>query len=382
MATQQTINKIRVANPPLEDNARAFLTQDVAAGATTIPITSTLGFPGTTADDFYAIIGDYGDEKAEIVLVAASSLTGTAATISPLVKSHEASDPVTYVGYNKINFYGLSTPTSSTHNLITSKDIDTTEQYTEYTYTATAYSYFSTAYFDEANDEISSYSEIISSTSFTRRSAESIVYSAARRANTTIDENKNSRLNLDIALEILQDGLDEIAAKKKRWAFWHTIDSSESTVATVPYISKPDDLTQLETIKVGDRYLRWITPSDYRAYSSGVKSTGKPEFYTERNGLYYLYPVPDSAYVVEKEYYKVPDVINNMSTELPIPLIPVLKYYCSSRFANIRGNETRASKDDEMFNSLLMDQIEEYTGPMQDGDAEYIDSTSELNEDF
>jgi coproporphyrinogen III oxidase-like Fe-S oxidoreductase len=87
-------------------------------------------------------------------------------------------------------------------------------------------------------------------------------------------------------------------------------------------------------------------------------------------------------YDVEYEYYKVPDVINNMSTNIDIPFVPILIYYCGSQFAYIRGNEKKGDSLYKMYVNLLETQVEEYSGPAQDGDPEYIEQTSSLDENF
>jgi len=381
MATQPNNNSIKVANPPIEDSAKTYLTQDIAVGETTIPVASISGFPGTTSDDFYVLLGVYGDEKAEIKLIDASATSGKTLTIAATTSSHEASDPVTVIRYNQVQVFGLTGADATVYTLIDTIDIDPTKQFTEYVYTGTTYSYFATAYYKSATDELSGYSETIGSTSFTRRSTERIIKSAARKALTTIDENQNSRLSWDIALEILQDGLDEIGARKKRWPFWYEIATGTQTVADQNYITSPTDLTQLVRIKVDGYQLDLFTQHDYNRYTEGVNSTGQPSHFAIFGNKYYLYPTPMAAYDVEFTYYKVPDVISNMSTEIAIPLVPVLIYYCGSQFAYIRGNDKKGDSLYQMYVRLLEEQVEEYSGPAQDGIAEYIERTSTLDDE-
>jgi hypothetical protein len=382
MSTQPTRNSIKVANPAIENQPRTYLTQDVASSATTISVASISGFPGISDSDFYVLIGDYGDEKAEIRLVDASATSGKDFTITALTSSHEASDPVTLIAFNQVRYFGLSSSDSTTYNLLETKDIDPTSQFTEYSYTGTTYGYFASAYYHSNSDEISGYSEIIDYSSFTRRSTERIIKSGALKALTTIDENPNSRLTWDIALTILQDGLDEIGARKKRWAFWNTTTTGTTTTANQNYIAKPTDLTQLIRIKIDGYQLDWLTVNDYNRYTDGATSSGTPSHYTELNGKYYLYPTPSGAFDIEYNYFKVPDVISNMSTEIDIPLVPVLIYYCGSQFAYIRGNDKKGDSLYKMYTKLLEEQVEEYSGPMQDGVAEYVERTSAYDDEL
>ena len=373
---QPTINTIRVANPEIEGNAKSYLTSDIDASSTSLSMASSSGFP--SSGYFYLLIGVYGDEKAEIVL--ASSISGTTVTVSGTSHSHSASEPITFIEYNQIVYYGLGTETEVPgSHILKTLDIDPTAQFTEYTDDSGSYDYFVTAYSNEHDTEISGYSEVISSSSFTRRSTERIIKSAALKALTKIDENPGSRLTLDIALTILQDGLDEISVSKKRWPFWNTV-ATDSTVADTSYTSKPTGLTQLVRIKVKDTTLIWISGATYNLYTdTSTTQKGQPAYYTERDGKYYLYPTPDKAYDVEIEYYKVPDVISNMSTEIDIPLVPILIYYCGAQFAYIRGNDKKGDSLYEMYIRLLEEQKEEYGGPAQDGTPESIEWTSDLN---
>jgi len=377
----QPHNSIKVANIDLKDSARTYLTQDVSVGGTSLSIASITGFPDTLASDFYVLVGDYGDEKSEIVLVDASATSGKVFTASALISSHEASDPVTFISHNQIKFFGMTSSTG-TPTLLDTLDIDTTAQFTEYTYTGTTFSFFKTAYYHEDGDYESGFSEVINSSSFTRRSSERIVRSGARKALTTIDESPNSRLTWDIALETLQDGLDEVGARKKRWPFWNTITTGTTTTNNQNYIDKPTDLTQLVRIKVNGYQLDWFTKNDYNRYTEGTASTGQPSHFVERDQKYYLYPTPNGEYDVEYEYYKVPDVIGNLSTEIDIPLVPVLIYYCGSQFAYIRGNKTKGDALYEMYTRLLEEQVEEYGGPEQDGVAEYVERTSIFDDEL
>lgn len=380
MATQPSPYSVKVANPDLSMNPRTYLTQDSSSGGTELNVASISGFP-TTAD-FFVLIGDYGDEKAEIKLIDVSGTSGKTFTIATMDSSHEASDPVTLIEYDKIKIYGLLSEDATVYNVIETKDLDVTAQFTEYVYTGSTYSYFSTAYYNSNLDEISGYSEIVGSTSFTRKSVNRIIKSAARKALTTIDENANSRLTWDIALETLQDGLDEIGARKKRWEFWNTLKADTTTTSGTAYINKPTDLTQLVSIKVDGYKMQWISNTDYSRRTEGVTSSGRPSNYTEINSKYYLCPTPNDSYDVVYNYYKVPDVITNMTTEIDIPLVPVLIYYCGAQFAYIRGNERKGDSLYQQYVRLLEEQVEEYSGPFQDADAEGIERTSNLNDNY
>ena len=375
-------NRIKIANPSLEDEPRTYLTDDTDAADEDLPVIATTGFVTSGVTDYLVLVGEYGQEKTEIKTVDAD--TGTTATnfkVAALTYSHGASDPVTYMRWNKIKIYGAAT-SGGEKTLIETLDIDITKQYTEYTYKDSIdYSYFYISYSNDVDTAESDYSEEISATSFTRKSVKRIIESGARKALTSVDENANSTLNWSIALEIVQDGMDEIMARKRKWQFLNTIDTAQSTVANQNYIEKPSDMSQLVYLKVDGYTVNWISPYDYNRYSEGELTTGTPNYATEKDNKYYLYPTPDSVYDVIFEYYKEPTTLSNLSTEIDTPFVTPLIYYCAAQFAAVRGNDKKASTMDKKFYELLEEQCIEYSEPYQDGFSKKIEFTSIFNDE-
>lgn len=380
MATQITKIPIRVSNPDLAGAATTYLTQDSEYVTTTLilDVASEVGFDTVAGtENFYILLGEYGEERSVVQLVNdGQGGTNQFQVTTDIQNIHSAATPVTKMEWNQVAIFGVA---NGVYTQIGDPiDIDVTSQYTEYNYEGTTYDSFATVYYNSYTDEISGYSDIIEVGSFTRRSAERIIKSAAQKALTTIDENANSRLNWDIAVSILQDGMDEVAARKKRWPFWNT--SSEATVLSgAAFIAKPTDLTQLISIKADGNIVSWVDPADFNQYTTDG-SSGIPQIYTEKNGNYYVFPRPNADLTVDFDYYKVPDVVNSMTDEIAIPLVPVLIYYCGAAFSDIRGNDKRGDKLYKKYVNLLEDQVEEYSGPSQDGSPEYVRQTSALDE--
>jgi hypothetical protein len=260
-------------------------------------------------------------------------------------------------------------------------NIDCSAQYTNLYYEATTAVYFEIAHYNSSTTELSAFSEEISAASFTRRSAKRIIESAAIKALTTIEESFGSELTWDKALTIVQDGVDEIMARKRKWPFLHKIDTSISTVIGQEYITQPTDMVQLEFIVIDGTKLDFISKLRYNQYTKDgtVLVNGKPAFYTIKNNKPYLYPTPDSVKVVTYEYSSNIALIENLSTEIALAFVPILIYYCAAQFAYIRGNDKRGDKMYAMYGKLLEQQVEEYSGPDQSGDAEEVEQTSILN---
>lgn len=383
MSTQPTSTVIRIVNPSLDDHNSTFLTGDASAAATTITTLDNTGFTLTGSSDYYILLMNYGEEKSEIRLVDASDAATDIDSfkIDALSFDHSASEPVTFIPYNQVQIFGATT-SGGTKNLITTIDIDVSQQFTSYTYEGTTYSYFYAAYYNSNDDEISAYTEEITSSSFTRNSAKRIIKAATRKAFTSIDESQDSELNWDSALDILNDGIEEVLARKRKWSFYHTIRSGlDTTTASQEYITKPSDISRLQFIIINNIKLSWISQLDYDRYtkSGTVVISGSPSFYTEKNNQYYLYPTPDTSYDVIFEYWKKPSEITSLTSTVDSALTVPLIYYCASQFANIRGNDKRGDKMDKKFMEALENVAIEYTGPWQEGDAEYVEFTNTAN---
>jgi hypothetical protein len=379
--TQPEMHSIKAANPTIEDNLRSYLTADTNAGATSFTVLSNAGFSGT---NFYVLIGEYGDEKAEIKLV--SSFTGNVFTCGALTNSHEASDPVTFMQFNQIRFYGMVTEAEPAVDAapLATRDLDCSQLFTEYTYEGSTYSYFCTAYYNSTSEKLSGFSEIISHLSFTRKSIKRIIESALRKAMTKIDETIAGDLNWDVAMEIVQDGSDEILARKRKWPFLRKRDTSTTTVAGTAYVAKPADLSLLEYVAVNSYKLDVLSMHGYLTRTEAgttVTSNGTPTHYTEKENRYYFYPTPDGAYTVAFDYYKVPSFINDLSTEIDNVFVPILIYYAGSQFAYVRGNDKRGDKLYQMFEKLLEQQCVEFSGP-ESSDAEYVEETNFIATDY
>jgi len=385
MTTQPQFNSIRVSNPPLDGNSRTYLTSDVAAAGTSLPVLSTAGaqFLNSGLIDYYVIVGDYDLEKAELTLVDASDdgTTSTAFKTGALVHAHSVSDPVTYIPYNQVKIYGAAS-SGGDKTLIDTIDIDPTAQYTEYVYTGSDYTYFYTAYFNSTLDTISDYSDEITTTTFSHNSVKRIIQAGLRKALTKIDESEGGVLSLDVAVEVIQDGIDEIINRKRKWPFLNKIDETLETTADTKYLSFPSDLLQLEHVIVDSQPLRWMSKLDYDKYDYATTTTitGIPQAYTIKNNKIYFYPTPSSVLDVTLEYYKNPAVIDSLTDTIDQPFVVMLTYYCASVFAYLRGNDKRGDKMKAQFDSLLEQQVIEYTGPAQVGQAEYVERTSYEND--
>jgi len=389
MATQPIRTKLKIVNPQVSDSPRTYLTADVNASPSSsinIQILSKRGFfqaDRLNKAAYYILVGDYNQEKTEITLVDANDTDDKILDLDWLSNSHSAADPVTFIDYNQINIYGATLP-GGTRTLLATIEIDPTQSFTEYVYEYTAgidpimYSYFTTAFYNSTDDVISEFSEEVEGTTFNRRTVKRIVESAAIKALTKVEESPNSVLNWQNCIDIVQDGIDEIQVRKRNWPFWRTIYSGIATTINVPWVIKPSDVGVIEHIKVDSQKVDYISRTRYlqiTAYADVPVEVGRPVYYTDKNNRIYFYPTPDKSYTVEYDYYYTPPVLAELSDTVPLPIVPILIYYCAAMFAYIRGNDKRGDKMYMMFTKLIEQQVDEYTGPDQVGDAESVEET-------
>jgi len=85
---------------------RSTLAADVAAGSNmTLTLENNEGF----ADNAYVVIGEPGNETAELQQVNAAVVAGTDIQVATLVRAHKKGEPVLIYRYNQRKFYGSET---------------------------------------------------------------------------------------------------------------------------------------------------------------------------------------------------------------------------------------------------------------------------------
>lgn len=392
MATTPIRTKLKIVNPTISDSPRTYLTADVdASPGTTVPISilSKRGFfkadrdPSLAKDEFLVLIGDYNQEKTEIKRSAADDVDNKVLNLDELSNSHSAADPVTIIDYDYIKVFGATTP-GGAQTEIAQFAIDPTQSFTEYVYEFTAgvdpiqYAYFTTQFYNSHFQELSIASEEVEGTTFNRRSIKRIIESGAIKALTKVEESPNSVLNWNNCVDIVQDGIDEILTRKRSWPFWKRTYSGISTTPGAANSILPTDNNLLNFVKVNGEKIDFISELKYNqltAYTTAPSETGQPIYYTIKNSEAYFYPVPNQALRIDYDYFYIPPTLVELSDTVPVAIVPILIYYCASMFAYIRGNDKRGDKMYAMFTKLLEQQVEEYTGPEQLGDAEEIEAT-------
>jgi len=108
--------KVKVSNPDLTTEERSYLTADYSSG-TTLTVRNSEGF--TT--NWFAVIGEPGQEQTETRYVTATPTATTITIASALSFAHSKSEPVYLSQWNQWAFYRK--PTGGSYAAITSSPL-------------------------------------------------------------------------------------------------------------------------------------------------------------------------------------------------------------------------------------------------------------------
>jgi hypothetical protein len=94
------VAKIYATNPPVIDNPNTNLSAATAIGAGTLPVYNNAGFSNTTN---LLLLGQYGDEQAEIVKSTATTPLSMS-LLNPTIYTHNQDTFVYYMTYDQVEF--------------------------------------------------------------------------------------------------------------------------------------------------------------------------------------------------------------------------------------------------------------------------------------
>ncbi|MEM5875568.1 MAG: hypothetical protein QXX45_03310 [Candidatus Aenigmatarchaeota archaeon] len=120
--------RIIISHPDITNNPRTFIDNTVGAhaGDYGIYVRNSTGF---NIGDF-VLLGEYGDEDAEIVRITAKSVRHL--TTTSLLFNHEQGTPVTLIQYDKFRVYKSINGINGDYNLVTTKSLNVDDYYNYY----------------------------------------------------------------------------------------------------------------------------------------------------------------------------------------------------------------------------------------------------------
>jgi len=204
--------KISIYHPSTINSPVTYLSSDIAAGVTIIPVKN----PAAFVVNKYACLGYVGFEQAELQLISSvtppDSLT-TGATSYP----HNTDDKVTQFDFNQIKIYRSTTGVNGTYSYLDTVNIDVTSDATIYEdATALITYYYKFAYYNSTNLNITDLSDPYSASGFVFYSAKTIVDRVLSLFGDMKSEFVSRDEVMDYINELYERGQQDLAVATKR----------------------------------------------------------------------------------------------------------------------------------------------------------------------
>jgi hypothetical protein len=163
---------LKADNRSLSEGAKfSFLANNTSSATSMLVMISNSGF--STSD--YVLIGDFGDEDAEIRKISTIDGNTTITLTSATVFSHSESTKITRILYNQARFYRTTTASFSAGSPLGTVNIDPQSHFTQYedSVNSTGYGWF--IFLNETSGANSAVSNAIPYTDFEPNSAKKII---------------------------------------------------------------------------------------------------------------------------------------------------------------------------------------------------------------
>lgn len=249
---------IRLANQNLVlDTPQTFLTNDTAAGVTSITIQNSTGF----SDQQILLIGNLGNQGSEIVYIN-GAITGNVFTLgAATVYPHSASTSVSVIQYDYVEF-STATTVDGVKSVLDITPLWADNQTTNFIDTTGSTGYYFGRFYDSINNLNSAYSEPIPVDGYGIYTARSIIDSALSEINKTTSE----VLSDAYAFQQLDMFQTDVLKEMKRWSFMQKFDSimgqfnvGEWKIPMPTDIEDPNTNQSVYNIRVGaNGRMTWI----------------------------------------------------------------------------------------------------------------------------
>lgn len=228
---------LRAYNPDLiKDVVTNFLTVDEASASATIEVESITGI----ADNDYLLLGEFGQETAEIVQVKGSP-TGTTVTLeASTAKNHNRGDSVYVIDRNQVEFSRATTLTGSKTDPITGSTtvpqaIQPDQIWSIYVDTANTTGFGFYRFKNEEDSTYSNYSESIPYAGYTEQSLKEIFDSVLLDLGYTDEHGEpvwTDRISRTAGFKAVKDCQEDLAKSRQRWSYLTNFDVTVSELST------------------------------------------------------------------------------------------------------------------------------------------------------
>ena len=234
---------IKIAHLEILTKPQTYLGAKAVTAATTLTTVNSSGF----ADDDLLIVGKLGSENTEKVSITAAVSSKTSITSSALTFDHGVGTPIRKILFDQYKIYGNTTNTTVAATLIATIDVAFDEEETQYINNGTEYDYYFVLPYNSATTTDGSYSDGISQeNSYPKNSVGSIIDAVL----TSTMKKTNDRITIKWFLDEINECLDVIGGKLKRWSFLQNFDYilGQSLRGSYKY-TLPTDIDKEESYK-------------------------------------------------------------------------------------------------------------------------------------
>ncbi len=272
-------NVIRVDHPSLPATPATFITSASIATATTLTVRDNFGFSNSLGGDLL-LIGDLGNEETEIKLITGAVTAGTSLTVSSNTFPHPVNTPVRKILFDKIEIYGNTIASSSGATLITTVDINVSEQFTEYVVTGSTFAYYGVRVIRSvATTYNGEYSDFIAATGFDTNTVGFIIDQAFKQTGT--DFAADGKFSKQWAYDQIFLGEQDVAKERKKWSWLNKFEYDAGNILLgVNHFTLPTNLADRNTpkmiqgLRIGTgRNLTYITKAEFEYLFQNVAQT-------------------------------------------------------------------------------------------------------------
>lgn len=291
----------------IDDREKTYLTASASAGNTSITVADTDLIAAATssttwANNDYMLVGNFGEERAEVMQMSAAVTSATALSIDRegetggLRFDHPIGTPIYRIDFNRVQFLRSATDDSSASSALTTIQLQPDDLYTRYEDTANSTGYGFARFNNATTGAFSSYSDGVNYEISGQASSRdpNTLFSMRRKVRQTLNEFSDERLKDYMIDDAINDKQRDIA-HQRLWSFFE-IERSFSAVANQFAYTLPSEVNTVHTCRFDTQPLIWISRSSWEnAHWDTNQSSADPSHFNQWNRQLEIFPRPSSA---------------------------------------------------------------------------------------
>ncbi len=359
---------IRAIHPSTDGNQKTNTTEKANSGQAILTVQNTTGF---NVDDLL-FIGEPKQELTEIAKI--SSISGKEITLSTnLTNTHSQNTRITVSNYDQVQFYKASSKTG-TYSLVKTKDIAIDEPFTTYNDTTALFTdYYKIKYYNSATLIVSSFSDPIGITGFSRYSLSKIQNALFRKFGDAKEQFLTRDEITEWVNEIKDDMVNQIIDSNEKYFD----DKVSLAVDSNGEASLPDNFRKFQQIMVlydgvnGQRATK-IELENIDDYSDSYSQT-YPVYYFKKYTIGVRPKGTVGTTTISVKYESQPNDLENDSDEIPKPIrfyMNIIMDGLMTKACDKAGKDSRADRYELKYEKGIIKMIEEINNLVLDENRE------------